>query len=101
MGIFDGILGLEEVRTRLDNLESRVESIEVFLEPDIHRLEESEQEVFQALDKVMTTEEVASKIGKSRSLASLVLNRLEKKGKVRESRWRGKELLYERVKNQS
>jgi len=99
MGIFDGILGLEEVKTRLNNLESRVESMEAFLEPDIHRLEESEQEVFQALEKQMTTEEVASKLGKSRSLASLILNRLEKKGRVKEAGWRGRELLYESVEN--
>lgn len=101
MGIFDGILGLEEMRTRMENLESRMESIETFLEPDIHRLEESEQEVFQALEKQMTTEEVASKLGKSRSLASLLLNRLERKGRVREAGWRGKELLYEREKTKS
>jgi len=92
---------LEDVKTRLDDLESRVESMEAFLEPDIHRLEESEEEVFQALEKQMTTEEVASKLGKSRSLTSILLNRLEKKGKVREAGRRGRELLYERVKNKS
>jgi len=97
MGIFDGILGLEEMRTRMENLESRMESIETFIEPDIHRLEESEEEVFQALEKQMTTEEVASKLGKSRSMASLILNRLEKKGRVIETGRKGREILYKRI----
>jgi len=98
MGLFDGILGLEEMRAKMDNLESRVESIEVSLEPDIHRLEESEEEAFQALEGTMTTDELASKMDKSRSFTSLLLNRLERKGKVREVKWRGRELLYARVK---
>ena len=97
MGIFDGLLGLEDVKTRIDSLESRMETIETFIEPDIQRLEESEEEVLQTLDGKMTTEELASKLGKSRSFTSLLLNRLEKKGKVREAGRSGRELLYERI----
>lgn len=97
MGIFDGLLGLEELRTRMDSLESRMEIIETFVEPDIQRLEESEDEVLHSMDGKMTTRELASKLRQSRSFTSLLLNRLEKKGAVREAGRSGRELLYEKI----
>jgi len=97
MGIFDGLLGIEEMKTRMDDLESRMETIETFVEPDIKRLEESEEEVLQVLNEKMTTREMASKLQQSRSFTSLLLNRLERKGKVREAGRSGRELLYERI----
>jgi len=97
MSLFEDILGLGEVKKRLKSIEERLDRIEIVIGPEIESLERGEEKVLNALDRARTTEEVASEIGKSRSLASRILNLLEKKGKVKESGRRGRELLYERV----
>jgi len=97
MALFGDILGLGEIRERLRGIEERLERIEIVIGPEIESLERGEEKVLNALDKARTTDEVASEVGKSRSWASRVLNLLEKKGKVKESGRRGRELLYEKA----
>jgi len=97
MPLFVDILGLNEIRERLKRVEERLDGLENFIKLEIEYLEKGGERVLAALDKAKTTQEVASALGMSRSWTSMVLNLLEKKGKVREKEVRGREILYERV----
>ncbi|MBU4202169.1 MAG: hypothetical protein KKE96_04670 [Candidatus Altiarchaeota archaeon] len=97
MPLLGDILGLNEIRDRLKRVEERLDNMENFVKPEIEYLEKGEEKVLAVLDKAKTTKEVASALGMSRSWTSMVLNLLEKKGKVREKDMRGREILYERV----
>ncbi|MBU4266603.1 MAG: hypothetical protein L6243_05925 [Candidatus Altiarchaeales archaeon] len=97
MPILGDILGLSEIRDRLKRVEERLDSLESFVKPEIEHLEKGEDKILAVLDKAKTTKEVASALGMSRSWTSMVLNLLEKKGRVREKEMRGREILYERV----
>ncbi|MBN2250720.1 MAG: hypothetical protein JW724_01425 [Candidatus Altiarchaeota archaeon] len=97
MALFDGLLGLRELKEKITGIESRIEALEALIEPDYDSLLEGEEKVYGFLEEPLTTQEVALRTGKSRSWASLILNRLERTGTVREAGRKGKELLYERV----
>jgi len=97
MPLFGDILGLNEIRERLKRVEERLDNMENFIKPEIEYLEKGEKKVLAVLDEAKTTKEVASALEMSRSWTSMVLNLLEKKGKVREKGMRGREILYERI----
>lgn len=97
MGFLDSLLNVGELKAKIDELESRIAVLESVVSPDVDKLEQRESMVLDVLTEPMSTEEVASAVYKSRSWASLVLNRLERNGKVREAGRRGRQLLYERV----
>ena len=97
MPLLGDILGLNDIRERLKRVEERLDTLENFIKPEIEYLEKGEEKVLAVLDKAKTTKEVASALEMSRSWTSMVLNLLEKKGKVREKEMRGREILYERV----
>jgi len=64
--------------------------------PETIKLEE--REILKALKGRMTTSQIAKKLGKSRSWISLLLNKLEREGKVKEAGKKGKAVLYEKIK---
>jgi len=97
MGLFDSIFGSKNTEERLSQLEGRVEAIEDLLEEGYRPPEDLQKMVLDILTEPKTTLEIAEELGKSRSWTSYVLNRLEKKGRVREKEMRGREILYERV----
>ena len=97
MGILDGLFGSKGTEERLSRLEERVEVIEELLEEENQPLEELQNKIMDILSEPRTTSEIATKLNKSRSWTSYILNRLEKTGKVREKELRGREILYERI----
>jgi len=97
MSLFDQILGLEKIHDRLDRIEFRLAKLEELEKAEVEPLELGEEKVLQLLKEPLTTEEVASRLKKSRGWASLLLNRLERKGRVKESEKKGRELLYVRI----
>ncbi len=109
-----GISNLEnrtlELEKKLAKVESNSKEVEV-LSVRMSKLEEGlkkrskaspevrerdKKEILKALVGQMTTRQVAKKIGKSRSWVSLLINRLEKEGKVVEAEKKGKKVLYEK-----
>jgi len=96
MGLFDGIFG-SKTDDRLSELEERVAALEELMDEEYKTSEKFRKEILDFLSEPKTTSEIAEKLGKSRSWTSYVLNRLEKRGKVREKGMRGREILYERV----
>jgi len=97
MGIFDGILGLKKTEERLSRLEERLDAVEELLEEEHQASEEFRKEIIDLLSEPRTTSEIAEKLGRSRSWTSIILNLLEREGKVRESGKKGRELLYARI----
>ena len=96
MGLFDGIFG-SKTDDRLSSLEERVGTLEELMDEEYKTSEKFRKEILDFLSEPRTTSEIAEKLDKSRSWTSMVLNLLEKKGKVREKEMRGREILYERV----
>jgi len=96
MGLFDGIFGSKSDE-RFSSLEERVAALEELMDEEYETSEKFRKEILDFLSEPKTTSEIAKKLNKSRSWTSYVLNRLEKKGKVREKGMRGREILYERV----
>ena len=96
MGLFDGIFG-SKTDDRLSNLEERVAALEELMDEEYKTSEKFREEIMDFLSEPRTTSEIASKLNKSRSWTSYVLNGLEKKDKVREKGMRGREILYEKI----
>jgi len=97
MGLFDGLLGLKRIEDRLSRMEERLGAVEELLEDEYKPSEEFKKDILEFLSEPRTTAEIANRLGKSRGWTSIILNILEKKGRVKESGRRGRELLYERV----
>lgn len=99
MGLLDGILGIKDVKKRVDRIDKRLENVEKLIAEEYEPLEEFKVSILECLSdyEPKTTEEMASELKKSRSRVSYVLNQMEKEGSVKEAERRGKELLYVRV----
>ncbi len=90
MGIFRRLLGINELERRIERLERKVSALE-------GKKGEIEDELLELLSKPMTTRQLAKMTGKSRAYISLVLNRLEREGRIREVGRKKRQVLYQRV----
>jgi hypothetical protein len=79
MGFFDGILGLDEVNRRLQNVEERVAMLEDSYGESAKR---DSIRILNLLKSPMKEVEIASKVKKSKRWVSYILTRLEREGKV-------------------
>lgn len=93
----DGIFGLEDIKKRLKEVEDRLDIMERLVEEEYQPVEKFRSKILEILSEPKTTGEIASELGRSRSWTSYVLNQMERRGYVKESGRRGRELLYARV----
>lgn len=84
---------LKKVENVLRDLQERVSKIEG-THPDVN--EQDKKKILRELKQPMTTTQLAKKLNKHRSWISLLLNQLEKEGRVKEVRKRGREIVYGR-----
>jgi uncharacterized membrane protein len=89
---------IDQINKKIDNVSEKMSKLEEHLKkrskasPEVR--ERDKREILRALTGRMTTNQIAKKIGKSRSWVSLLINRLEREGKVVEAEKRGKKVLY-------
>ncbi|MGM5483045.1 MAG: hypothetical protein ACQESF_06275 [Nanobdellota archaeon] len=103
------ILGIGKLEKRLEKQGKQLKRLENVMHKFEDRLEKIENprnpktvakdinDILKALKKPMTTTDLAEKLDKHRSWISLLLNRLEREGKVVEARRKGREIVYAKV----
>jgi len=96
MGIFDFLTdkGLEK---RVKRLEEDVGTLKAMNMNEYTSFAKNRGQILAVLKEPMTTQEVATRMGLSRSRTSVILNQLEREGKLKEVGKRGREDLYARV----
>jgi len=82
---------------RLDGIEERLSKLEEPHKPRPETYTRDKNEILNNMKKPMTTTEVAEKLDKHRSWISLLINKLEREGKVYEKKRRGREIVYWKV----
>jgi|TARA_B100001964_G_C13872937_1_gene439544 uncharacterized membrane protein len=96
--LFKKLLGISDLEARISELSQKVDNLEkVVKSKRVAKKEtwvEEKKEVLKALTGRMTTNQLAKKLGQSRSWTSTVLNKLQREGKVVEAEKRGKKVLY-------
>jgi len=95
------ILGINRLERRMSKRLRRIEERLLVLENHRSKPETVAKDVKKILDalssKDMTTSELAKELGKHRSWISLLLNRLERDGKVKEVGKKGRAIVYSRI----
>ena len=97
MGWLKSLLGIEELEKRIIKIEKKMNEFEKFHSARIGIIENAEEQILKILTTPMSTSQIAKEFKKSRSWASLLLNKLEREGKAKESGKRGRSVLYEKV----
>jgi len=95
--MFRRILGISKLEKRIARLEKAVSDLQKKHSPKKETIAKDMRRILKALDKDMTTRELASLLNKHRSWISLLLNKLEREGRVIEVDKRGREIVYTKI----
>jgi biotin operon repressor len=90
MGWIKSLLGIKKLEKEVDGLEKDVGK----LKKADAKGEEMKKKILGILKGEMSTKEIARKLKIGRTWISKLINQLEREGKVKESRRRGREILY-------
>jgi len=92
MSFLSQMLGIEELNAKIERLEERVKALEEGSQSTINR---DKARILDILEKKpLNTVEVAQKLRRHRSWTYLLLNQLEREGKVKEDGKREGETVY-------
>lgn len=94
LGWVKKILGISQLERRVENLE---ELFQKRFKTKPETIKRDERKILKILEGKMTTSQIAKKLNKSRSWISLLINKLEREGRVKEVGKKGRAILYEKV----